>query len=128
MNGLSFAQDADGNWGYKVGADSVVPFKNGYSVSEIKTFTSGTLYSAETWIDTKFSGDVSKIIAAYAQFSGTVNGNTRSAHGANVFDSKGNTIRLDPYMDFKIEKGKLYVRQNETAGNIPGYVKVCYTI
>ena len=29
LNGLSFAQDADGNWGYKVGADSVVPFKSG---------------------------------------------------------------------------------------------------
>lgn len=23
---MSFAQDSDGNWGYKVGADSVVPF------------------------------------------------------------------------------------------------------
>ena len=31
MGGLSFGQDADGNWGYKVGgADSVTPFK--YSV------------------------------------------------------------------------------------------------
>lgn len=27
LNGLSFAQDADGNWGYKVGADAVIPFK-----------------------------------------------------------------------------------------------------
>lgn len=26
LNGLSFAQDADGNWGYKVGADAVIPF------------------------------------------------------------------------------------------------------
>lgn len=29
LNGLSFAQDADGNWGYKVGADAVIPFKSG---------------------------------------------------------------------------------------------------
>lgn len=29
MNGLSFAQDANGNWGYKVGADAVIPFKSG---------------------------------------------------------------------------------------------------
>ena len=29
MGGLSFGQDADGNWGYKAGgADTVVPFKN----------------------------------------------------------------------------------------------------
>lgn len=27
LGGLSFAQDADGNWGYKVGADAVIPFK-----------------------------------------------------------------------------------------------------
>lgn len=26
LGGLSFAKDADGNWGYKVGADAVVPF------------------------------------------------------------------------------------------------------
>lgn len=29
LNGLSFAQDKNGNWGYKVGADAVVPFKSG---------------------------------------------------------------------------------------------------
>lgn len=29
LNGLSFVQDEDGNWGYKVGADAVVPFKSG---------------------------------------------------------------------------------------------------
>ena len=29
LGGLSFAQDADGNWGYKVGADAVIPFKSG---------------------------------------------------------------------------------------------------
>lgn len=28
LGGLSFAQDSDGNWGYKVGADAVIPFKN----------------------------------------------------------------------------------------------------
>lgn len=27
MNGLSFAQDENGKWGYKVGADAVIPFK-----------------------------------------------------------------------------------------------------
>lgn len=30
MGDLTFAQDADGNWGYKVGgADPVIPFKTG---------------------------------------------------------------------------------------------------
>ena len=29
LGGLSFAQDADGKWGYKVGADAVIPFKSG---------------------------------------------------------------------------------------------------
>lgn len=27
LNGLSFDQDEDGNWGYRVGADAVIPFK-----------------------------------------------------------------------------------------------------
>jgi hypothetical protein len=29
LGGLSFAQDANGKWGYKVGADAVIPFKKG---------------------------------------------------------------------------------------------------
>ncbi len=29
LGGLSFAQDADGKWGYKVGADTVIPFNEG---------------------------------------------------------------------------------------------------
>lgn len=29
LNGLSFAQDSNGKWGYKVGADSVIPFSGG---------------------------------------------------------------------------------------------------
>lgn len=111
----------------KAGADTVFPFKSGYTVSDLKTFTSGTLKSAQTWVDTGFSGDVNKIIATYGQFSGTVNGNTRSAYGANVFDSEGNTIQLNAYVIFKVENDKLYVKQQETAGSIPGYVKVCYT-
>ena len=28
LNGLSFAQDSNGKWGYKVGADAVIPFNN----------------------------------------------------------------------------------------------------
>lgn len=32
LNGLSFAQDSDGNWGYKVGADSVVPFSGNFQL------------------------------------------------------------------------------------------------
>lgn len=48
MGGLSFAQDADGKWGYKVGADAVIPFKKGivsfimyrgfYTGSSLKAF------------------------------------------------------------------------------------------
>lgn len=29
LGGLSFAQDANGKWGYKVGADAVIPFRQG---------------------------------------------------------------------------------------------------
>lgn len=33
LGGLSFGQDADGNWGYKAGgADTVIPFKNGKAI------------------------------------------------------------------------------------------------
>ena len=52
LNGLSFAQDTEGNWGYKTsGADTVVPFKSGdfilnkgemYSNGKIIQFTTGT--------------------------------------------------------------------------------------
>ncbi len=48
LGGLSFAQDANGKWGYKVGADAVIPFKKGivsfklvqgnYSGGNIKRF------------------------------------------------------------------------------------------
>ena len=39
LNGLSFAQDADGNWGYKVGADAVIPFKGTLKQSDVWTYT-----------------------------------------------------------------------------------------
>lgn len=41
---MSFAQDADGNWGYKVGADAVIPFKSGnISITRLSNITwSGT--------------------------------------------------------------------------------------
>ena len=33
LGGLSFGQDADGNWGYKIGgADTVTPFKSGITL------------------------------------------------------------------------------------------------
>lgn len=32
LNGLSFAQDSDGNWGYKVGADAVIPFSGNFQL------------------------------------------------------------------------------------------------
>ena len=33
LNGLSFAQDENGKWGYKVGADAVIPFSSGGTVT-----------------------------------------------------------------------------------------------
>lgn len=33
FGGLSFAQDENGKWGYKVGADSVIPFSSGGTVT-----------------------------------------------------------------------------------------------
>lgn len=33
LGGLSFAQDENGKWGYKVGADSVIPFSSGGTVT-----------------------------------------------------------------------------------------------
>lgn len=32
LNGLSFAQDTEGNWGYKVGADAVIPFSGNFQL------------------------------------------------------------------------------------------------
>ena len=53
MNGLSFAQDTEGNWGYKApGADTVFPFK---SLPDITLYpdsgyqTSGTAYITYTF-------------------------------------------------------------------------------
>lgn len=36
---MSFAKDADGKWGYKVGADAVIPFKSGGNMKAVVTFT-----------------------------------------------------------------------------------------
>jgi len=33
LGGLSFAQDENGKWGYKVGADAVIPFSSGGTVT-----------------------------------------------------------------------------------------------
>lgn len=46
LGGLSFAQDEDGNWGYKVGADAVVPFKSGVGNYIITRFRGADKYSA----------------------------------------------------------------------------------
>ncbi len=35
LGGLSFAQDANGKWGYKVGADAVIPFKSGANIIDV---------------------------------------------------------------------------------------------
>ena len=54
LNGLSFAQDENGKWGYKVGADAVIPFNSGGTVTlsipsqnryadQAATFISGSL-------------------------------------------------------------------------------------
>lgn len=52
LNGLKFAQDADGNWGYKIGgADPVIPFRRAAYTSQMVTlgdnesakFTFGTV-------------------------------------------------------------------------------------
>lgn len=49
LGGLTFAQDAEGNWGYKPsGADSVIPFKSGDLVEENLVSYFPSLYSAKT--------------------------------------------------------------------------------
>lgn len=47
MGGLSFAQDDDGNWGYKVGADAVIPFKSGMVLYDEIDYDSFTYTSPE---------------------------------------------------------------------------------
>ena len=42
LNGISFGQDSDGNWGYiKAGADTVIPFKTGSDIQPL-TITTGS--------------------------------------------------------------------------------------
>lgn len=72
MGGLSFGQDAEGNWGYKPsGADAVIPFRNiivrastSYLTSEyeghVRVRIRVSVYDGETLLatDTIFDGHV----------------------------------------------------------------------
>lgn len=49
MGGLSFAQDENGKWGYKVGADAVIPFKDAANVSVIYDSGSITRNTTKTY-------------------------------------------------------------------------------
>jgi hypothetical protein len=60
MSGLSFGQDAEGNWGYKPsGADSVIPFKSSsnvrlvYKSTEANTYVEVSLYIDDEQVFTK---------------------------------------------------------------------------
>lgn len=48
LGGLTFAQDADGNWGYKIGgADPVIPFRRDWEL--ILKITYGSNASSGQW-------------------------------------------------------------------------------
>lgn len=66
LGGLEFAQDENGNWGYRIaGADSVVPFKNGSLKVSFNSFISankqanveiGKIYIITTYSNPTFNG------------------------------------------------------------------------
>ena len=83
MGGLAFAQDADGNWGYKIGgADPVVPFKKAditlydkydsdSTSSKVYTFEeSGTYIIESFWTINTRSDDVIELFRDVINLSG----------------------------------------------------------
>lgn len=58
LGGLSFAQDANGKWGYKVGADAVIPFKSGKKSDKLAYSFGSTTASVTIYVDVT---DISKI-------------------------------------------------------------------
>ena len=76
MSGLSFGQDAEGNWGYKPeGADAVVPFKQELIKQSVSVYgyssTDGTMYSPEAY---KFTAPKPGKASFYVTFGCGVNG------------------------------------------------------
>lgn len=55
LNGLSFDKDADGKWGYKVGADPVIPFSSFNYYTEQLVTASGQSYQVDCGFDVKFA-------------------------------------------------------------------------
>lgn len=52
---MSFDKDADGKWGYKVGADPVIPFSSFNYYTEQLVTASGQLYQVDCGFDVKFA-------------------------------------------------------------------------
>lgn len=74
LGGLVFAQDADGNWGYKAGgADTVIPFKNGQA---IKVTVEGKGDIAGAW-----TVDLGVKVNAFAWFCPNITGLSNDCAG-----------------------------------------------
>lgn len=119
MNGLSFAQDADGNWGYKVGADAVIPFNSNKGEYYIIFFTSSDTNPAGYTIIYK-DGNISEIPFQYnsPQINEIGNGYVTFSYS----DYVGNlTVVKDCYVDGVMRTKGEYLFKNVPAPNLSNY-------
>lgn len=91
---MSFAQDADGNWGYKVGADAVIPFKSG-----LKRFY-GTVAKGEanTSVETQYNTGFRPQIILFCANAGNQN-------SVAIYDGVANKCYYNGYFDNPIDLG-----------------------
>jgi hypothetical protein len=124
LNGLSFAQDADGNWGYKIGgADTVYPFK---SIDAVTTFINDISSSGQTKTVYTFQKDCTATIYAVGMAEGdqgdshclinpiiiSVGSKSNGVWGGNV---RINTARLE---NIKVSKGQSLTVYGVTYNNM----------
>ena len=111
---MSFGQDTEGNWGYiPSGADTVIPFKNGLTVSDIWQHTeTSTAYNVVKNIITDDMSNYSYIILS----SGWAWSNYSNASEIKVIPisefKNGQTYRVDNYYNSDIQSD--------------GYVEITY--
>ena len=122
LNGLTFAKDANGKWGYKVaGADPVIPF-NSAGEKIVLTITKNSIGSNEkNWV---VSGSVT-FNGTTRTFSASTGGYNATAHDTfTMSDSDGNLIYVDAV---SIMSGTSYAGSGYVTISTGGVVAAKYT-
>lgn len=124
LGGLSFAQDAKGKWGYKVGADAVIPFKSGANI--IKTLVHGQ-NQAQTYTFTD-NCDSALVLTANVDDAGNHAPSVKVSSGTvsrNVFSYCQNSSR---YLNYAIYKLSNIPKGGTITITVGGYLGISYIV